>query len=296
VYQFAESVGGIRFNAFKRGGIVSAIEPGYVCRDISEFNSLLVEWLSSSMDNTIGSDGQDDFLTVPIGDVACLLRADTTRAGVKAYLTELMQGAKGYSVVPSTKGVVHRIAAGPTTSRIPGFYLYSSMVFEQPRMLIEGGATRERPFTLMDVAVLILKAVSHLHARGFQRLRIYPGLSGSGLHWRTAIAEAGEFDDRARLRFDAPAFRYTTGSEYEVGRFVVGPHTSVETLAEVIWNELPDTGYGRDWAYAGWFLEMLSWVRRNEALPIAYSDMFDGSNGWEIGSVTFELPPAPRRD
>jgi hypothetical protein len=273
---------------------LTLITPGHVCRDVGEFNTLLVEWLVSTTDDTVGPDLQKDFLTAPIGDTLCLLQADTTRAGVKAYLSALVQGAQGYSVVPSTKGTVHRVAVGPTTARIPGFYLYTAEVFDQPRMLVGGSSPSQREFTPADVAVLILEAVAHLHARGFQRLRVFPGLSGSGMHWRIAIAEAGEFDQRARLRYDAPAFRYTTGAEFEVGRFTVGPHTNAETLAEVIWNDLPDTGYGRDWAYAGWYAEMLGWVRRNEALPIAYSDMFDGSAGWEIGSVTYELPPPPR--
>jgi hypothetical protein len=63
-----------------------------------------------------------------------------------------------------------------------------------------------RQFTVVDVGILILEAVSVLHARGHERLRIFPGMSGSGMHWRTAVTHASNFanDGFTRLRdFDA---------------------------------------------------------------------------------------------
>jgi len=37
---------------------------------------------------------------------------------------------------------------------------------------------------------LVLEMVAVLHRRGFERLRIVPGMSGSGFHWRCALTPA----------------------------------------------------------------------------------------------------------
>lgn len=141
-------------------------------------------------------------------------------------------------------------------------------------------------FTILDVAFLILEAVGVLHSRGHQLLRIYPGMSGSGMYWRTAITHATNYthqDGYTHLSdFDA-AFHYTTGAEFEVAGERVEATTTPTELADRIVAALPDPGLGRDWEYAGWYVELLGLVRRHHSLPIAYADYFDGEPGWEIG-------------
>lgn len=143
----------------------------------------------------------------------------------------------------------------------------------------------DRPFGVVDVGMLILEAVAVLHERGHQRLRVFPGMSPSGIHWRTAITTADNFVDNGHLHLQdsKAAFHYTTGTEFEVAGERVDAATSAIELADSIVATLPDPGLGRDWEYAGWYVELLGLVLRHRSLPIAYADYFDDEPGWEIG-------------
>lgn len=151
-------------------------------------------------------------------------------------------------------------------------------------------------FTVVDVGILILEAVSVLHARGHERLRIFPGMSGSGMHWRTAVTHASNFasDGFTGLRdFDA-AFLYTTGSGFEVAGERVDASTTAAELADRILPLLPDPGVGGDVDYVAWYRELIDLVRAHHALPIAYADYFDDEDGWEIGwgsGIRIKMPP-----
>lgn len=144
---------------------------------------------------------------------------------------------------------------------------------------------RDQSFSVVDVGILVLEAVSVLHARGHQRVRVLPGMSGSGLYWRTAVTHASNFTDDGYgdLRdFDA-AFRYTTASEFEVAGERVDAATTASELAARIVPLLPDPGVGPDPDYVAWYGAMMDLVRSNHALPIAYADYFDNEDGWEVG-------------
>jgi hypothetical protein len=53
-----------------------------------------------------------------IGQTLCWLAADTTRAGVTAYLKKVAIADGLYSVVPSSENVVRRVVPGRTPARI----------------------------------------------------------------------------------------------------------------------------------------------------------------------------------
>lgn len=152
------------------------------------------------------------------------------------------------------------------------------------------------PFSVVDVGMLILEAVVVLHERGHQRLRAFPGMSGSGMYWRTAITTADNFVDNGNLHlhdFDA-AFHYTTGAEFEVAGRRVDAETTAAELADSIVILLPDPGIGIDAEYVAWYGKFLDLVRRHGALPIAYADYFDDDLGWEIGwgsGIRIQAPP-----
>lgn len=105
-------------------------------------------------------------------------------------------------------------------------------------------------FTVLDVSILVLEAVGVLHSRGHQLLRIYPGMSGSGMYWRTAVTHAANYTDRdgyTGLGDFGAAFHYTTGTEFEVAGERVDVTTTASELADRIVDLLPDPGVGRDW-------------------------------------------------
>ena len=141
-------------------------------------------------------------------------------------------------------------------------------------------------FTVGDVGFLILEAVAVLHARGHQRVRILPGMSASGMHWRVAVTTTRDPED---------GFRYSTGSRFEVGEQRVDGTTTVDELADHILEFLPDEGIGEDAGYARWYGDLMEIVRRQGMLPIAYADYYELAPEWEIGwgsGVTIPPPPA----
>ena len=111
---------------------------GHACRDVAEFNSLLLTWLEATTEATIGRGGGGRDMTVVIGGIKCRLSTETTRAGIRSYLLRLLSGGTTYSVVASSKGVVHRVAVGRTEERIRGFYLYTERLFERPQLIARG--------------------------------------------------------------------------------------------------------------------------------------------------------------
>lgn len=158
-----------------------------------------------------------------------------------------------------------------------------------------GQQGRQEQFGLLDVAILILEAVGVLHARGRQRLRIYPGMSPSGMHWRTAVYQHQPGIQAQAIRGPG-TFLYTTGSEYDVAGLRAGPATAAGELADAILATAGagDWGSGQDREYAGWYVGLLGLVRQHHAVPVAYADYFDPEPGWEIGwGSGIRIPPPP---
>ncbi len=57
--------------------------------------------------------------------------------------------------------------------------------------------------------------------------------------------------------------------------------SSPDSLADFIRSALPTPAPREDdRAYLAWFTELVSLVERHKALPIAYADYFDASEGW----------------
>lgn len=146
----------------------------------------------------------------------------------------------------------------------------------------------------------ILQGVRVLHQRGYHRLRILPGMSGSGMYWRVGITDAANLIDDTIypeiVDFDA-ALLYTTGSLTEFAGSEVTVVSTPDSVAELILNALPEsTPREDDPAYVAWFADLWSLIERCKALPIAYADYFDGSEGWEVGwgsGIRHPRPPRP---
>jgi len=126
----------------------------------------------------------------------------------------------------------------------------------------------------------ILLMVYRLHERGYQRLRIAPGLSPSGVYWRCSIAPVTNMlqGDGAMLAdFDGLAALYTTGQGQQFFDWPDAVGASPDRLADMFPERFADiaaAGFGSDWQYAGWYQEMLR-MTEPDALPFAYSDGFN---------------------
>ena len=126
----------------------------------------------------------------------------------------------------------------------------------------------------------VLRMVTELHVRGYQRLRIAPGMSPSGGYWRCSISPVDNMSSRHGARmvsWDGLAAHYTSGQRRQYFGWEDVGHATPSRLADVFVERFPAiaaAGRGADWLYAGWYLEMLH-LTYPDSLPIAYAD-------WEL--------------
>lgn len=114
-------------------------------------------------------------------------------------------------------------------------------------------------------ALRLLGMVHELHKQGWQRLRIRASLSGSGFHWRCAI-HPKDIDrtlldevDEGTGPFTTVA-RYTTAAERDYFQWGDCAKDDARQLAAKFLLRFPHLcaqAQGRDWAYAGWYAELL---------------------------------------
>jgi hypothetical protein len=119
--------------------------------------------------------------------------------------------------------------------------------------------------------------VSELHKLGYQRLRILPGMAPSGMYWRCAITPSSNvvgphgLDERDSEPLVA---RYSTADENKYFGWADAPGADARQLATLFLERFPEIAQeseGEDWAYAGWYVQMLGLAERG-FFPIAYSD------------------------
>jgi len=168
----------------------------------------------------------------------------------------------------------------------------------------------ERPALdrLRVAALNVLLMVHDLHKRGYQRLRIVPGMSASGAYWRvTILPKARVLRRHGAMSHDwtwgGPEPFYTSGQEQKYFGWEDAQDDLPEALADKFLERFPeiaDASRGSDWEYAGWYLEMLSKAQLGE-LPVAYADWYDEpdpqwlptTNGFQSG---LPMPPPGEAD
>lgn len=146
----------------------------------------------------------------------------------------------------------------------------------------------------------VLLMAHELHKRGYQRLRIMPGLSPSGGAWRVSITPVSNIlrthgamvADYHRL-----SARYTSGDENLFFEWQDAREDSARALADKFEQRFPEVlaaAAGRDWAYAGWYVEMLG-VAESGALPVAYADWYEPQAPGRLKTTdtTRDLPLPP---
>ena len=133
----------------------------------------------------------------------------------------------------------------------------------------------------------VLLMVHELHKRGYQRLRISPGLSPSGAYWRclvTPVTNTLRTHGALVKDYEREVAHYTSGMD---NRYFDWSDAKTDTARELAskfverFPEISEKGMGRDWAYAGWYAEILGLAERG-CLPVAYADWYPGEEpeGW----------------
>jgi O-acetyl-ADP-ribose deacetylase (regulator of RNase III) len=134
-------------------------------------------------------------------------------------------------------------------------------------------ATQEVEAALWRVTPLrILQSVRVLHERGIENARLRAGMSPSGMYWRGTVWLG-----------DNEVVGYTTGNGSHVSGMDVTAATTPDALADHLLALHPDLTPERDPAYTQWYRELLDLVEERYALPIAFADYFDATDGWEVG-------------
>jgi len=131
-----------------------------------------------------------------------------------------------------------------------------------------------------DTLRKVLQLVAELHLRGCQRLRACVAMSPSGTSWRCSIApvtlvSAAHGAVLAPDAFGSPLVaHYTSAAGTEYFDWTDAAHDTPSGLARKFVSRFPDivaAGRGSDWAYAGWYVEMLHLTYPNR-FPYAVAD------------------------
>jgi hypothetical protein len=122
--------------------------------------------------------------------------------------------------------------------------------------------------------VFLMLAV--LHRYGYERLRVLPGMSPSGMHYRCSITPARNvYADHGAIGInDTLIARHTSANGRRYFEWDDVEDASPETLAGLFverYARIAKLGWGADAAYAAWFREALQFVERG-AFPVAYDD------------------------
>jgi len=187
---------------------------------------------------------------------------------------------------------MQRVAFGRPATPIHGFYLYTNEPHWRPFEIDAPYATAWR----------ILEGVAVLHCRGYQTVRVLPGVSPSGMSWRVSVASAENIPDRRNypdLRNWDLGMNYSIGAGHEFAERTVTASSTADDVADAIIAAAPwRVVKGHDWAYAGWFCEMLGLAHELEQLPIAYDYGHEPLTAWTFatldGARSFPDPPLHR--
>lgn len=144
----------------------------------------------------------------------------------------------------------------------------------------------------------VVAMVHELHKAGYQLLRISPGLSPSGVHWRCSITcaanvKADGFSVRDTSKTLGLFLPYTSADPGYFGWSGAEPLSARELAARFLreYPILARAGFGRDLPYAGWLTEVLGVVERGNMgkYPIFYADF-----PLDLDAQCIPLPPPPR--
>ena len=141
-------------------------------------------------------------------------------------------------------------------------------------------AGERHPDPAVRRAQRVLLMVHELHKRGYQRLRIIPGMSPSGTSWRCGVTPASNVrvtHGAREAEFSRHMAMFTSAQGNAYFGWTDARTDTARDLVTRFLERFPDIAglsRGPDWAYAGWYVEMLGHAERG-SLPVAYADWYD---------------------
>jgi len=146
----------------------------------------------------------------------------------------------------------------------------------------------------------VLEMVRVLHRRGYERLRINPGMAPSGCYWRCDFLPSNmthpDFPHRNIVSVVETA-RYTSGQEKNYFGWTDAVSDSSEGLAEKFierFEDLSMASKGKDSAYAAWYSRMLD-ETAPDGIVYAYADYPIPKNHLPVQNkpaIRIPLPPS----
>ena len=134
-----------------------------------------------------------------------------------------------------------------------------------------------------------LAMIHELHKLGYQGVRISPGWSASGVHWRCSVAAASNIGPDGWSLIDSfEGAHYSSGAGARYFEWEDAPRKSPRQLAQMFIERFPQLtseSIGMDYAYAGWFVAALGAVEHGR-LPAFYAD-------YPPDLSRLDLPPPP---
>lgn len=122
----------------------------------------------------------------------------------------------------------------------------------------------------------VLLMVHELHKRGFQLLRIVPGLNASGTAWRCGVTpRSNTLKVNGALAVDGSRMaNYSSASKNAYFGWPDARTDTARQLADKFIERFPaivEESRGVDWEYCGWYVQMMGLADRG-AFPVCYSD------------------------
>ena len=145
----------------------------------------------------------------------------------------------------------------------------------------------------------ILELVGELHLRGYEGIRISPGMSPSGTYWRCNITPASNISPKHGAQivdYEGPVAQYSSGDGDMLFGWTDAKACEPSELAVRFIERFPEiaaAGKSKDSAYVAWYREMLT-ATHPDAYPIAYAD-WDLPEGYlsTIGNRVMRMPLPP---
>lgn len=137
----------------------------------------------------------------------------------------------------------------------------------------------------------IVMLVHELHKRGYEQLRLFPGMSPSGMSWRWELypkvmmgGDNGFERHSGYIQFEC--LRSSTGESRPKGRDLIDVDQVLKEHAEFF-----EKAKGEDKAYVEWFQQIVDHAEKDD-FPIAYCDYYSHDE-WVFLSSDKELSFPP---
>lgn len=146
----------------------------------------------------------------------------------------------------------------------------------------------DKEYSALDVIL----AVHLLHSRGYEQLRLLPGLSPSGCSWRWHIYPKCLLKGSSRMeKYPDPFACSCISGSTAIDTLHDGAYKVLANDFEQKYADFMMLAKGDDLEYVKWFEEIVN-AAHNNSFAVAYADWPFDHDGWELGDGSFiNYPP-----